>query len=352
MDVFERTVELVDIPSVSHDEAAITDHVESLLRGAAHLSVERIGHNVVARTTLGRPLRLLLGGHTDTVPVNGNLPGRVEGDVLWGLGAADMKGGVAVLLELALGVVEPAVDVTYVFYECEEVEARFNGLGLLEREAPSLLEADAAVLAEPTATLVEAGCQGTLRAVVTMTGVRAHTARAWTGVNAVHRMGEVLRRLDAYQPRRVVLDGCEFREGLQAVAVVGGVAGNVVPDRAELTINHRFAPDRSPADAEAHVRSALGEVDGFEVVDVAAGAPPALDSPLLASLLARIGRPATAKLGWTDVARFAARGVPALNFGPGDPLVAHTADEHVDRAQVVAVHAVLQGLLADGPAPA
>ena len=349
MDLFERTAELVDIPSVSHDEAAITDHLEALLRSASHLTVDRIGNNLVARTTLDRPLRLLLGGHTDTVPVNGNLPGRVEGDVLWGLGAADMKGGVAALLELALSLSSPAVDVTYVFYECEEVEARFNGLGLLERDTPALLSADAAVLAEPTAALVEAGCQGTLRAVVTMHGTRAHTARAWMGVNAVHRMGEVLRRLDAYEPRRPVLDGCEFHEGLQAVKVEGGVAGNVVPDAAALTINHRFAPDRTPSEAEAHVRTVVGEVDGFELVDAAPGAPPSLDSPLLASLVARVGRPPTAKLGWTDVSRFAARGVPALNFGPGDPVLAHTADERVDRAQLVAVYAVLRELLAQGP---
>jgi succinyl-diaminopimelate desuccinylase len=347
-DLLARTAELVGIPSESHDESAITDHLEARLRGAPHLDVERLGNNLVARTSLARPMRLLLGGHTDTVPVNGNLPGRVEGDVLHGLGAADMKGGVAVLLELALAVTEPAVDVTYVFYECEEVEARFNGLGRLEREAPELLACDAAILAEPTSSRIEAGCQGTLRAVVTMRGARAHTARAWMGVNAVHRLGEVLRRLESYEARRPVLDGCEFHEGLQAVMVEGGVAGNVVPDAATLTVNHRFAPDRSPAEAEDHVRSVVGEVDGFEVVDAAPGAPPGLTPPLLAALVARVGEAPTAKLGWTDVSRFAARGVPAANFGPGDPLVAHTAGESVDRADLERAHAVLFDLVTSG----
>jgi succinyl-diaminopimelate desuccinylase len=346
VDLLARTAELVAIPSVSHDEAAITDHLESQLRGGApHLDLTRVGNNLVARTSFGRPMRLLLGGHTDTVPVNDNLPGRVEGDRLTGLGAADMKGGVAVLLELALGVVEPAVDVTYVFYECEEVEARFNGLGTLERDAPALLDCDAAILAEPTSSRIEAGCQGTMRVEVSMRGERAHTARAWMGVNAVHRLGAVLRRLDAYEPRRPVLDGCEFHEGLQAVRVDGGVAGNVVPDTATVTINHRFAPDRSPAEAEAHVRDVVGDVAGIEVVDVAAGAPPGLTHPLLARLVDLVGQRPTAKLGWTDVSRFAARGVPACNFGPGDPLLAHTQGEWVDRADLDRAHATLLDLL-------
>lgn len=347
-DLLARCAELVAIRSESHGEGPITDHLEALLREASHLQVERVGDNLVARTGLGRPMRLLLGGHTDTVPANGNFPGTVTGDVVAGLGAADMKGGVTVLLELALAQREPAVDVTYVFYACEEVEARHNGLGVLERERPDLLAADAAILAEPTAAGIEAGCQGTLRAVVSMTGARAHTARAWTGVNAIHRLGEVLRRLEAYEPRQPVLDGCRFHEGVQAVSVSGGVAGNVVPDVATVTVNQRFAPDRTPAEAEAHLREVVGEVDGFEVVDVAGGAPPGLTHPLLAALVERGGFTPTAKLGWTDVARFAARGVPACNFGPGDPLLAHTAGERVDRAQLEAVHGALGNLLRRG----
>lgn len=347
-DLLALAAELVSVPSPSHEEAPLAGLVEERLRAARHLSVDRLGNTVVARTGLGRPLRLLVGGHLDTVPPDGNLPGRVADDVLWGLGAADMKGGLAVMLALAGSLATPAVDVTWVFYECEEVESVYNGLGRLEREAPELLACDAAVLMEPTAVRVEAGCQGSLRAAVTMTGVRAHTARAWTGVNAIHRLGEVLSRVAGYEAREPVIEGCRYREALQAVRVEGGVAGNVVPDRAVLWINHRFAPDRSPAEAEAHVREVLGPVDGFEVLDAAPGARPGLDHPLLAALVARSGAPPAAKLGWTDVARFAARGIPAANFGPGDPLVAHTAGERVSRSELEQAFAVLGGLLGEG----
>ena len=347
-DLLAFTAELVDIPSVSHDERAITDHLEQLLRAVPWLEVERVGENVAARTSLGRPQRLVLAGHTDTVPVNGNDRARIEGDVLHGLGSCDMKSGVAVLAELARTVSAPAVDVTYIFYECEEVEARFNGINRLFAERPDLVAADAAVLAEPTGARIEAGCQGTLRVEVRVDGERAHTARAWLGRNAIHRLGEVLARVSAYEPRRVVIDGCEFREGLQAVRVEGGVAGNVVPDRAVVWLNHRFAPDRTPDEAVAHVRSVVGDVDGFEVVDLAAPAPPALGHPLLAALVMRTGQAPRAKLGWTDVSRFAAHGIPATNFGPGDPNVAHTAAEHVTRADLEAVHAGLRALLEQG----
>jgi succinyl-diaminopimelate desuccinylase len=344
-DLLGLAAELVAIPSESHHEAAITDHLEARLRAVAWLDVARVGNNLVARTRLGRPARVVLGGHTDTVPANGNFPGRVEGETVHGLGAADMKGGLAVLLALASGLDEPTLDVTYVFYECEEVALAHNGLRRLERDAAGLLAADAAVLLEPTGGVVEAGCQGTMRAVVELRGQRAHTARAWMGRNAIHRAGEVLRRLEAYDGRRPVIDGCEYREAIQAVRIDGGVAGNVVPDLVSLTINHRFAPDRSPAQAEAHVREVVGDVDGFEITDMAPGALPALDDPRLAALVAAAAAPPRAKLGWTDVAFFAGRGVPACNFGPGDPLLAHTAGEHVSRAELDAVYAALAGLL-------
>jgi succinyl-diaminopimelate desuccinylase len=348
-DLLALTAALVDIPSVSHHERAITDHLEALLAPVPWLEVTRVGENLVARTEQGRSQRLVLAGHTDTVPPNGNDRARVERDVCWGLGSADMKAGVAVLAELARTVGEPAVDVTYVFYECEEVDNRFNGLERLFTERPDLVAGDAAVLAEPTGARIEAGCQGTMRIEVTLAGERAHSARSWLGRNAVHRLAPLLAAIDAYEGRRVVLDGCEFREGLQAVLVSGGVAANVVPDRALLTLNHRFAPDRSPAAAEAHVRSVVGEVDGFDVVDVAPAAPPGLGHPLLTALAAATGQPPRAKLGWTDVARFAARGVPATNFGPGDPNVAHAAGERVDRADLEAVHRALRDLLETGP---
>jgi succinyl-diaminopimelate desuccinylase len=347
-DLLGLTASLVDIPSVSHDERAIADHVDGWLAAVSGLEVTRVGDNLVARTQRGRPQRLLLAGHLDTVPAAGNETARLDGDVLWGLGSVDMKSGVAVLLELARAVADPAVDATYVFYVCEEVDYHSNGLEQLFAERPDLLACDAAVLAEPTGARIEAGCQGTMRIDVTMSGRRAHAARSWLGRNAIHRMAPVLSRLSEYEGRTVTIDGCEFREGLQAVLVDGGVAGNVVPDRAVLTLNHRFAPDRTVADAEAHVRSVVGEVDGFEVIDAAPPAPPALGHPLLTSLLTAAGGKAEAKLGWTDVARFAARGVPATNFGPGDPNLAHAPDERVTRGDLDVVYGALAALLVNG----
>lgn len=351
-DLLALTAELVDIASVSFAEGPITDRLEGELRAVPWLTVDRVADNLVARTTLGRPHRIVLAGHTDTVPVNGNASARMDGDTLWGLGAADMKSGLAVMLELARTVAEPAVEVTYVFYAAEEVAAEHNGLGVLFAHRPDLLAGDVALLGEPTAAAIEAGCQGTMRVEVTLTGVRSHTARPWMGRNAIHRLGAVLARLDAYAERRPVLAGCEYREALQAVAVDGGVAGNVVPDRAVLTIDHRFAPDRNPVAAEAHVREVLAPCldagDEIRVLDVADASPPAVDHPLLAALVARHGLEVTAKLGWTDVARFAANGIPAANFGPGDATVAHMADERVTRAAIDRCFGALDDLLRRG----
>ena len=351
-DLFALTAALVDVPSESYSEELITDLIEADLRRAEHLSVERVGDNLVARTRLGRNRRILLAGHTDTVPANGNAEARVEGDVLWGLGAADMKGGIAVMLTLARTVAAPAVDVTYVFYAREEVNAADNGLLEVAEARPDLLEADVALLGEPTAGAVEAGCQGTMRLKVTLAGERAHTARGWMGRNAIHRLAGVLAAVSTYEARRPVVEGCEYREGLQAVAVSGGVAGNVVPDSATLTLNHRFAPDRTPEQAEEHVRRLLESVldasDTVELTDMAPAASPGLGDRLLAGLVRRTGAPVRAKLGWTDAAFFAARGVPASNFGPGDPRLAHAAGEHVHRDELVSVHAALEGLLIDG----
>ena len=351
-DLLALTAALVDVPSESYSEGPITDLIEADLRRAGHLRVDRVGDNVVARTDLGRGRRIVLAGHTDTVPANNNAGARVEDDVLWGLGAADMKGGLAVMLALARAVEAPAADVTYVFYAREEVDAADNGLLEVAAARPDLLEADVALLGEPTAAAVEAGCQGTMRLSVTLAGERAHTARGWMGRNAIHRLAAVLSAVSAYEARRPVVEGCEYREGLQAVSVSGGVAGNVVPDRATLTLNHRFAPDRTPQQAEEHIRSflegVLSEGDAVELTDMAPPAAPGLDHPLLARLIRRSGAPVRAKLGWTDAAFFAARGVPASNFGPGDPLVAHTAGEHVRRDELVAVHAALEDLLVNG----
>lgn len=343
------TAELVAIPSVSFNEALITDHLESLLARADWLDVVRLGNNLVARTALGRSKRLVLAGHSDTVPPNNNEVPRIEDGVLWGIGSADMKSGLATILNLALTVKEPAVDVTYVFYACEEVTTGDNGLEMLFQERPDLVAADAAILAEPTAAQVEAGCQGILQMDAITTGRRAHTARGWLGVNALHRMAPVIEAVAAYEGRRVDIDGCRFREGLQAVRITAGVADNVVPDRAVMRVNHRFAPDRTYEEAASHLREVLAGADELNVVEHAVAAPPGLDHPLLQALLAEAGGSFTGKLGWTDVARFAARGIPAVNFGPGDPVVAHTHEEHVTRSDLDRVHTVLRNLISREP---
>jgi succinyl-diaminopimelate desuccinylase len=351
-DLLASTADLVAIPSESHAEAALADHVEQRLRSLDHLTVTRIDDNVVARTDLGRDIRLVVAGHLDTVPVNGNGTPRVDGEVLWGLGAADMKGGLAVMLALAEAVPDPAIDVTWVFYTAEEVAAEHNGLGHLFARRPDLVAGDAAILGEPTDAAIEAGCQGTMRLRVVLTGARAHTARPWMGRNALHRAGRVLAALDGYEARRPVIDGCEFREALQAVFVSGGVAANVVPDHAEITLNHRYAPDRSADEARAHVESVLApyleDGDTVEVLDVADAARPGLTHPLLAALRTRHDLPVRAKLGWTDVSRFAAAGIPAVNFGPGDSTLAHTRDERVERSSLDDVYTALADLLCHG----
>jgi succinyl-diaminopimelate desuccinylase len=353
-DLLALTAELVATPSVSHAEAALADRVEGELRSCPWLDVVRVGDSVVGRTGLDRERRLLVAGHLDTVPPAGNETPRPDGDVLWGLGAADMKGGLAVMLDLARTLDRPAVDVTWCFYACEEVSRADNGLEAMWRAQPDLLQADAAILGEPTSAVVEAGCQGTMRVVVHMGGVRAHTARPFTGSNAIHRLAPVLDRVVGWSGRALVLAGCEYVEQLQAVAVEGGVAGNVVPDHASLTLNYRFAPDRNAAKAREFVDALLDGLldeeagDRLEVTDEADGAPPALDHPLLAALVNATGSQPRAKVGWTDVATFWAHGIPAANFGPGDPLLAHHPEERVDRASLELARTVLEQVLTGG----
>ncbi len=340
---------LVAIPSVSHHEEAMADAVEAALRLCPWLTVERIAENVVARTDLGRATRVILAGHLDTVPPSAGEEPHMVGSTLYGVGSVDMKGGLAVLLHLAGSVPEPTADVTWCFYSGEEVERRFNGLGHLFESRPELLDGDVAILAEPTGGVLEAGCQGTLRVRVTLDGVRAHTARPFAGRNAIHRLAPVLDTVAGYRGRRPVLDGCEFAEQLQAVEVAGGVAANVVPDSASLLVNHRFAPDRTVREAktalEALLAGDLESGDRWEVVDEAPGAPPALDHPVLVSLVEATGVPPRAKVGWTDVATFWSHGIPSANFGPGDPLAAHTPGEHVSADELGHAAAVLERLL-------
>lgn len=351
-DLLVAAAELVDVTSVSHQESALADLVAARLSLASRLEVTRIGDNVIARTSLGRSHRVVLGGHLDTVPPNGNETARIEGDILWGLGSADMKGGLAVMLDLASTCASPAVDVTYVFYAAEEVAREHNGLLQIDAARPDLLAGDVAILGEPTGAVIEAGCQGVVKASITLSGARAHTARPWMGVNAVHRLAPLLSRVAAFPERQPVIDGCTYHEALQAVSVSGGVAGNVVPDRATVTVNHRYAPDRSLASAVAALEDWITPAldpsigDTFQVIDDSPAASPGLSHPLLAALLHATGAPPRAKLGWTDVAFFAERGIPAVNFGPGDPEIAHTAGEKVSRADLESVRASLLRFLA------
>jgi succinyl-diaminopimelate desuccinylase len=351
-DLLARAAELVDIGSESGQEAELVAHLERQLADVAGLELIRVGDNLVARTDRGHRQRLVLAGHTDTVPANGNVGARIEGDTLHGLGAADMKGGLAVMVELARTVSVPAIDLTFVFYAREEVAAERSGLGELVGARPDLLVGDAALLGEPTSAGLEAGCQGTLRLRVTLTGERAHPARPWMGRNAVHRSAPLVAAVAAAPLRQPLIDGCQFREAMQVLAIEGGVAGNVVPDRVVLTINHRFAPDRSADEAEAYVRALIAPWleagDDVIRVDAADGAMPAITHPLIRTLVERHHLPVVAKLGWTDVARFAQLGIPAANFGPGDPTIAHTADEYVTRAELDRVFGALDDLIRSG----
>ncbi len=348
-DLGALTRALCDIPSPSGQERAIADAVQEALAEYRHLEVLRDGDTVVARTAAGRPSRVVVAGHLDTVPVQGNLPARLLGEgaeeQVWGRGAVDMKGGVAVQLALAAALVAPARDVTWVFYDHEEVAAELNGLGRVAAAHPDWLAGDFAVLCEPTAGGLEGGCNGTLRVEVRVPGVAAHSARWWTGVNAIHAAADVLDRLVAYRPAEVTVDGLVYREGLSAVGIRGGVAANVVPDVCVVTVNYRFAPSRTPEQAVAHVRDVFAG-HRVEVLDVAPGARPGLDDPVAAdfaaAVLATTGGRASAKLGWTDVARFAALGVPAVNFGPGDPLLAHRVDEACSVSQLHGCHEALR----------
>ena len=331
---------VTDIESVSGNERALADAVEEALVALPHLAVERDGDAVVARTTLGRGTRVVVAGHLDTVPLAANLPSWRQGDLIYGRGTCDMKGGVTVALAAAAQLSEPRHDVTWIFYDNEEVEAVKNGLGRLARNRPDLLAGDFAVLMEPTGARIEGGCQGTLRFEVTTSGTAAHSARSWLGHNAIHDAGVLLRTLADYEPRTVEVEGLEYREGLNAVGITGGIAGNVIPDRCTITVNFRFAPDRDIADAKAHCAQVFA---GHDLVwtDESPAARPGLDRPAAAEFLTAVGGEPRAKYGWTDVARFSALGVPAVNFGPADPGKAHTDDEFCPVADLHACHDAL-----------
>jgi succinyl-diaminopimelate desuccinylase len=346
VDAVQLTQDLVDIESVSGNEQEIADALEKALRELDHLEVQRFGHTLVARTHQGHAERVVIAGHIDTVPLNANLPSRRDEENIHGLGSCDMKGGVAIALRLAATMPVTNRDITYLFYECEEVEAERNGLQLLAESNPELMQADFAILMEPSDAVVEAGCQGTLRVDVTTRGERAHSARSWMGVNAIHGAAEVLARLNAYEPRKPVIDGLEYHEGLNAVYISGGVAGNVLPDECVVSVNYRFAPDRSVDEAYAHMREVF---EGFEIElsDSAPAAMPGLSVPAAAAFIEAVGGTANPKFGWTDVARFSGLGIPAVNFGPGDPHLAHKQDEFVPLEHIVRVERQLRSWLGE-----
>ncbi|MEU6883167.1 succinyl-diaminopimelate desuccinylase [Streptomyces sp. NPDC046712] len=326
------TAALVDFPSVSGTEKPLADAIEQALRALPHLTVDRYGNNVVARTRLGHGERVILAGHIDTVPIADNVPSRLdENGVLWGCGTSDMKSGVAVQLRIAATVPEPNRDLTFVFYDQEEVAAHLNGLGKVAEAHPDWLEGDFAILLEGSNAEVEGGCQGTLRVLLRTEGERAHSARSWMGSNAIHAAAPILARLASYEPRKPVIDGLEYHEGLNAVRIEGGVANNVIPDACTVVVNYRYAPDLTLAEAEAHVREVFADcgVAEFVVDDHSGGALPGLSHPAAAEFMKAVGGTAYPKFGWTDVARFSALGVPAVNYGPGDPIYAHKVDEHV-----------------------
>ncbi|MFD1375680.1 succinyl-diaminopimelate desuccinylase [Micrococcus antarcticus] len=338
-DVALLTEQIMNIESVSGNEQELADKVHQALRKLAHLEVHRDLDAIVARTNFGRERRVVLAGHLDTVPLprtegaKGTVPAEVIDGVLYGRGATDMKGGVAVQLALAAELTEAKYDITYVFYDHEEVEAAKSGLGRLAKNSPELLEADFAILLEPTDGTVEGGCNGTSRFVIRTRGKAAHSGRAWMGHNAIHDAGEILQRLAAYQPRTITVEGLDYREGMNAVRVAGGIAGNVIPDYCEVEVNYRFAPDKTLAQAEAVV---LELFDGFDIerTDGADGAEPGLDQEIAADLIKVLGQEPKPKYGWTDVSRFSALGISAVNFGPGDALLAHSDDEHVPQQAI------------------
>ena len=344
----DLTRTICDIPSVSGDEKVLADLIFDAMTALDHLEVYRDGDTIVARTQLGRAQRVVIAGHIDTVPINANVPTRdavIDGEAyIWGRGTVDMKAGVAVQLKLAAELVDPRVDITWMWYDHEEVDADLNGLTRLAATRPDLFAGDFAILGEPSGGQVEGGCNGNLRAIVRTHGVRSHSARSWIGENAIHKAAPILARLAEYRAREIDVDGLVYREGLNAVRITGGIAGNVIPDLCEVEVNYRFAPSLTVEQASDHVRDVFAGFD-VEFVDRAAGARPGLDAPRAPEFAAAVGAEPRPKYGWTDVARFSAMGVPAVNYGPGDPHLAHHDEERVPVAQIEDVERGLRAWL-------
>ncbi len=340
----ELTMAVCNIESVSGNEARLADAVASALSAFAHLEIIRDGNAVVAKTNLGREQRVVIAGHLDTVPVANNLPATLHHfereQVIIGRGTVDMKGGIAVMLKLAAELSEPKYDITWVFYDNEEVASDLNGLGRIARNRPDLIQGDFAVLCEPTSALIEGGCNGTIRIEVKAKGVKAHSARPWMGKNAIHELTDALITLKNFEPETVNVDGLDYRESLNAVLASAGIATNVIPDTATLTVNYRFAPSRTAVEVEQKLRDLFAGYE-LEVTDLALGARPGLDLGLAQEFAASVGSEPRPKYGWTDVARFSALGIPAVNFGPGDPSLAHADNENVPVGHLIDVHKAL-----------
>lgn len=348
------TQQLIDIPSESRSEKSIADAVEAALTGLG-LETVRVSNTVAARTSRGLGRRVILAGHFDTVPAAGNIPSHRDGDIIHGLGSVDMKSGDACFLHVLATLARHEslnADITAIFYECEEIAAQFSGLQKFIDAYPEWVRGDFAILGEPTGGVVEAGCQGTIRMKLTAHGVRAHSARAWLGENALHKLGPILTRIAADEPREVDIDGCTYKEGFNAVAAEAGVAKNTIPDEAVLYVNFRYAPDRSVEDAKKHMLTVLGggdparagELVDIDYDDVSPAAAPGLSTPVAADFVALAGS-VRAKYGWTDVARLSALGIPSVNCGPGDPSLCHKPEEHCPVSQIEEVSALLTKFL-------
>ncbi|MFM1826246.1 MAG: hypothetical protein RLZZ37_881 [Actinomycetota bacterium] len=335
------TLDLVNISSVSKDEKSIADSIETALSECSHLKLTRVNNSLVAQTNFGNKQRVVIAGHIDTVPANNNFPGQINNSEVTGLGSVDMKSGIAVALKLASEITSSKFDITYLFYESEEIETKFNGLELITKQQKDLLNCDFAILMEPTNGILEVGCQGSLRFEVSASGKRSHSARWWNGDNAIHKTNKILEILNNYKSREPEIDGYKFREGLQAVKINGGIAGNVVPDSVSVSINHRFAPDTTIDQATTNMKNLFKDFN-FQLVDAANAAPTGLANPVIKEFVASIGKNIAPKFGWTDVARFASAGIPAINFGPGDPNLAHHPDEKVSISQINDVYESLK----------
>jgi succinyl-diaminopimelate desuccinylase len=329
---------LVDVPSQTGNEGAIRDELAARLVG---LPLHTVANSLVVGDP--GPGKVLLVGHTDTVPLQGHVGSRIEDGRLYGLGATDMKGGLAVMVHLLedLGT-ERLVGV---FYAGEEGPMVGNELGMIFEMLPELAEAEAGIVMEPTNRELHAGCQGSVNATVSFLGEAAHSARPWLGVNAITRSGEFLTMMDGLKPEPHPIEGLQFKEVISVTTASGGVANNVIPSRFDLNVNYRFSPDRTLEEAVERLRELCASADVFEVADSAPAAYPEVSHPLFQVLAETAAASVSHKQGWTDVAQLAARGIPAVNFGPGETALAHKPGESIDLTDLDWAYQALAGVL-------